>query len=44
MSTQNNRLIVGFDHRNHNPILRVSAFDSDTPPNPWLGPPRIEFT
>ena len=38
------RLIVRFDRRCHNPILREAALDRDPTPIPWLGQRKIEFT
>jgi hypothetical protein len=37
------RLIVYFDRRAHNPILREAALDTDCPPIPWLPHHRVEF-
>jgi hypothetical protein len=37
-------LIVAFDRRSHNPILREAALDRNSPPIPWLGQRRVEFT
>jgi hypothetical protein len=31
-----NRLVVRFDKRAHNPILREAALDKECPPIPWL--------
>jgi hypothetical protein len=36
-------LIVRFDRRNHNPILREAALDRDRAAIPWLGGRRIRF-
>ena len=44
VTIQNDRLIVTFDRRSHNPILREAALDRDSPPIPWLGQRKIEFT
>jgi len=30
------RLVVRFDKRTHNPILREAALDQECPPIPWL--------
>ena len=38
------RLVVHFDKRCHNPILREAALDRDSVPIPWLGQRKIEFT
>jgi hypothetical protein len=39
----NRRLLVTFDRRSHNPILRESALDQASPPIPWLRGYRLEF-
>ena len=39
----NQRLVVTFDRRSHNPILREAALDRDCPPIPWLKNYRVEF-
>jgi hypothetical protein len=39
----NRRLLVIFDRRSHNPILREAALDRDCPPIPWLKNHRVEF-
>jgi len=39
----NHRLLVTFDRRSHNPILREAALDQDSPPIPWLRNYRVEF-
>jgi hypothetical protein len=39
----NRRLLVTFDRRSHNPILREAALDRDCPPIPWLQNYRLEF-
>lgn len=39
----NQRLVVTFDRRSHNPILREAALDRDSPPIPWLKNYRVEF-
>lgn len=39
----NRRLLVTFDRRSHNPILREAALDRDCPPIPWLKNYRVEF-
>jgi hypothetical protein len=44
VSIQNDRVVVGFDRRSHNPILREAALDRDSLPIPWLGQRKIEFT
>jgi hypothetical protein len=37
------RIVVYFDRRCHNPILREAALDKDCPPIPWLRNHRLEF-
>ena len=44
VTVQNGRLIVAFDRRSHNPILREAVLDRDSVPIPWLGQRKIEFT
>ena len=39
----NRRLVVTFDRRSHNPILREAALDRDSSGIPWLGGRRVEF-
>jgi hypothetical protein len=39
----NRRLVVTFDRRSHNPILREAALDRDSPAIPWLRGYRVEF-
>jgi len=39
----NHRLLVTFDRRSHNPILREAALDQDSPPISWLRNYRVEF-
>jgi hypothetical protein len=38
------QVLVHFDRRAHNPILREAALDRTCPPIPWLGNHRLEFT
>ncbi len=38
-----NRLVIYFDRRAHNPILREAKLDQDSPPIPWLGHRRITY-
>ena len=38
-----NRVVVRFDKRSHNPILREAALDKDCPPIPWLHDRRLAF-
>src|SRR5207245_11417708 len=37
------RLVIYFDRRAHNPILREANLDHDCPPIPWLGYRRIQY-
>jgi hypothetical protein len=37
------RVLVRFDRRSHNPILREAALDRDAPPIPWLRGHKINF-
>lgn len=39
----NRRLLVTFDRRSHNPILREAALDRDCPAIPWLKNYRVGF-
>jgi hypothetical protein len=39
-----NQLIIHFDRRSHNPILREAALDQGCPPIPWLGNRLLVFT
>jgi hypothetical protein len=39
----NRRLLITFDRRSHNPILREAGLDQDSPPIPWLRNYRVEF-
>jgi hypothetical protein len=39
----NRRLLVTFDRRSHNPILREAALDRDCPAIPWLQHYRVEY-
>jgi hypothetical protein len=41
--TTSDELIVHFERRSHNPILREAALDRESPPIPWLGGRRIRF-
>jgi hypothetical protein len=40
---QADRLVVHFDKRSHNPLLREAGLDSDTPTVPWLGNRPLTF-
>jgi len=37
------RIVVYFDRRAHNPVLREAQLDKDCPPIPWLGNRRLQF-
>jgi hypothetical protein len=37
------RIVVYFDRRSHNPILREAQLDQDNPKIPWLANQRLEF-
>lgn len=37
------RIVIYFDRRSHNPILREAQLDKARPPIPWLGDRRLEF-
>jgi hypothetical protein len=41
--TSDGRLLVTFERRCHNPILREAGLDQDSPPIPWLKNYRIAF-
>lgn len=43
VEVQSDRLLVRFDKRAHNPILREALLDHECPPIPWLGGLRLEF-
>jgi hypothetical protein len=43
IEVQSQRLVVRFDKRCHNPILREACLDRDGPPIPWLGGLPIVF-
>ncbi len=38
------QIVVHFDRRSHNPILREAALQRQCPPIPWLGDRRLAFT
>ena len=37
------QIVVYFDRRSHNPILRAAQLDNDCPPIPWLANHRLRF-
>jgi hypothetical protein len=41
--TADGRLLVTFDRRSHNPILREAGLDQESPPIPWLKNLRVSF-
>jgi len=41
---QPERLVVHFDKRSHNPLLREAALDRDSPAVPWLRGLPVTFT
>jgi hypothetical protein len=43
VEVQDERLVVRFDKRSHNPVLCEGALDQDCPPIPWLGNRPITF-
>ncbi len=44
VTIEHDRLVVVFDRRSHNPILREAALGNESPPIPWLGHRAIEYT
>jgi hypothetical protein len=43
VEVQSNRIVVRFDKRSHNPVLREAQLDKGCPPVPWLGYRPIAF-
>jgi hypothetical protein len=43
VEVQSDRIVVRFDKRSHNPILREAELDKGCPPIPWLGDRRVSF-
>jgi hypothetical protein len=43
VEVQSDRIVVRFDKRSHNPILREAELDKDCPPIPWLGDRSVSF-
>ena len=43
VEVQSGRILVRFEKRSHNPILREAALDRECPPVPWLGDRPIVF-
>jgi hypothetical protein len=43
VKVEDEEIVVGFDRRSHNPILREAALDGEAVPIPWLRDRRIRF-
>jgi hypothetical protein len=43
VEVQSDRILVRFDKRSHNPILREAELDKGCPPIPWLGGRPVSF-
>ncbi len=43
IEVQAEQLVIHFDKRSHNPILREAGLDRDSSPIPWLGNRRVVF-
>jgi len=43
VEVQTDRILVRFDKRSHNPILREAELDKSYPPIPWLGDRPVSF-
>jgi hypothetical protein len=43
VGVRDGRVVVHFDKRSHNPVLREAALDRDYPPIPWLGNLPVAF-
>jgi hypothetical protein len=43
VEVEEDRLVVRFDRRSHNPILRAAALDREAPAIPWLQGHKINF-
>jgi hypothetical protein len=43
VEVQSDRILVRFDKRSHNPILREAELDKECPPIPWLGDRPVAF-
>ena len=44
VKVEDEEIVVRFDRRSHNPILREAALDREAEPVPWLGNRRIRFS
>ena len=43
VEVQSDRILVRFDKRSHNPILREAELDKECSPIPWLGNRPVAF-
>jgi hypothetical protein len=43
VEVEQDRVVVHFDKRSHNPVLREAALDVDAPPVPWLRNRYVSF-
>jgi hypothetical protein len=43
VEVQAERIVVHFDKRSHNPVLREATLDAGSPPIPWLGNRPVAF-
>lgn len=43
VEVQSDQIVVRFDKRSHNPILREAALDQECPSIPWLGDRKVAF-
>lgn len=43
VEVESDRMVVRFDKRSHNPILREAELDKGCPPIPWLGDRPVSF-
>ena len=44
VKVEEEEIVVRFDRRSHNPILREAALDHEAVAVPWLGHKRVRFT
>ena len=44
VKVENEEIVVRFDRRSHNPILREAAIDREAEPVPWLGNRPLRFS
>ncbi len=40
---EHDQIVVTFDRRSHNPILREATLDRELPPIPWINGRRVKF-